>query len=518
MEEAMVSNKAKRWGTFSIFVFPALILYIIFAIAPLIMGVWLSTTNWDGVSPWVPVQIPIDEFENEILPNLSRADRDFLLQFYIKDNNQGTYRKQETSELSLRGFRKYRAMIAFAKAGYVNPGFRNVGIANYLSIFSSKTDPDFWPRKIRVNRYRPGEPLSKISVIPAEEFETDFIARVEDPEAVQLIDSLYNRVGDSYVLDESQFPRKGQKFAIAGELIELTDVGDDWEPFLDTVENAGLSGKVLDVSTIAAETVSSVKDSTISTDSMDALERGAEELYLTSVLKRIVSENWYTYSNRMGVLLFTVFFSVTNVLAVNIIALLIAIALDQKMKTGNLLRSVFFIPNVLSMIVVAFIWQLVFSHVFPLITGVDRWLSNPDVAPWLTVVVATWQGMGYYMIIYLAGLQNVPQEILESASIDGAGGFRKFSSIMLPMLVPALTIALFLSISGSLKTFDIIFALYPSTTNTMGVENLTINIYRNAFVDRQAGLANAKAILLLLAIGIITGLQLRATKNREVEL
>ncbi len=514
----MIFNKTKQWGTFMIFVSPAIILYVIFAIIPLFMGFWLSTTNWDGVSPWVPVQIPIERFENEIIPNLSSANSEFIKQFYIKDESQGTYRKQETNELSLRGIQKYRAMAAFASADYINPNFKNVGLSNYSSILSSDTDPDFWPQEVQVNRFRSGEPLSKIYVIPAKEFEENFIFRLEDKDEKSFISSLYHKQGDEYFLDKARFPRKGQKFSIAAELIEFPDIGDDWEPFLDAVEYAGLDGYDLDIPAIAGETITSFSDGTISSDSLTALENGALELYEASTLKRVFSKNWFTNSKRLGVLLFTIFFSFANVLIVNVVALLIALALDQKIKAKNLLRSVFFIPNVLSMIVVAFIWQLVFSHIFPLVTGIDRWLSNPEIAPILTVIVASWQGMGYYMIIYLAGLQNVPQEMLESASIDGATGFRKFKSIILPMLVPAITIALFLSISGSLKTFDIIFALYPSTTNTMGVENLTINIYRNAFVDRQAGLANAKAIMLLLAIAVITGLQLRATKKKEVEL
>ncbi len=514
----MVINKTKKWTTFAVFVTPALALYIIFAIIPLFMGTWLSTTNWDGVSPWVPVQIPIDVFENEILPDLTSSQREFLLGFYLRDDGQGTYRKQETGGRNLRGLRKYRAMAAFSSAGYVNDNFHFVGLTNYRSVFSSESDPAFWPRKVRVNRFKTGDPLSKAAAIPIEEFEDYFLVRIRDSEDKAFIESLYKKDGDFYLLDSGRFPRKGQKFAIAGELIELEDVGDFWEPFLDAVEEAGLEGDSPDIAAIARSTIPAVREGTIGSESMEALERGARELFDAARLKRVLNENWFVESRRMGVLLFTVFFSFFNVLLVNLSALLIALALDQKIKTKNILRSVFFIPNVLSMIVVAFIWQLVFSHVFPILTGMDRWLSNPDVAPVLTVVVATWQGMGYYMIIYLAGLQNVPQDILESAAIDGAGGFRRFSKIILPMLVPAFTIALFLSISGSLKTFDIIFALYPSTTRNMGVENLTINIYRNAFVDRQAGMANAKAILLMLAIGLVTGLQLRATKNKEVEL
>jgi raffinose/stachyose/melibiose transport system permease protein len=188
------------------------------------------------------------------------------------------------------------------------------------------------------------------------------------------------------------------------------------------------------------------------------------------------------------------------------------------MKTRNLLRSIFFIPNVLSMIIVAFVWQLVFRELLPAITPIKEWMMNPDLAPWLTIFVAVWQGVGYYMIIYLAGLQGIPQDILESASLDGAAGSKKFFKIVLPLLVPAITICLFLSIAGALKTFDIIFALYPSNSTSMGIDNITVNIFYDAFRDKHAGLATAKAILLLFTIAAITGTQLVLTKRKEVEM
>jgi raffinose/stachyose/melibiose transport system permease protein len=128
-----------------------------------------------------------------------------------------------------------------------------------------------------------------------------------------------------------------------------------------------------------------------------------------------------------------------------------------------------------------------------------------------------WQAVGYYMIIYLAGLQGISPDVLESASMDGASGMRRFLRIIAPLLMPAFTICLFLSISGALKTFDIIFALYPSNSTVIGVDNINVNIFYDAFRDKHAGLATAKAVLLLATIGIITGIQLVLTKRREVE-
>ncbi|MGL1892052.1 MAG: sugar ABC transporter permease [Spirochaetaceae bacterium] len=514
----MVTTRAKKWSTYAIFVLPALILYTMFAIIPLIMGGWLSTTNWDGVSPWVPVQIPIEQFENEIIPKMSSSQREFVNSYYIKDESQGTYRKQVSSDHNLKGLRKYKMMATFTSAGYVNKNFKFVGLNNYKSVFSAESDPTFWPSKYQVKRFKAGYPLTKASEIEVKDYEKNLLQNISNADDQDIIISLYNKVGDNYVLDMAKFPRKGQKFTIAGELIELPDVGDDWEGFLDMVEEAALNNEKMNLDDIVLKTITSATDGTLSESSDIALRVGAKEVYDSASLKRVLSENWYTNGQRMGVLVFTIFFSFFFVLFSNVIALLIALALDQELKRRNLLRSMFFIPNVLSMVVVAFIWQLVFSHIFPMITGVNRWLSNPDLAPWITIIVASWQAMGFYMIVYLAGLQSVPGEILESAAIDGASGWKKFYYIVMPMLVPAITIALFMSISGSLKTFDIIFALFPSTTRNMGVENITINIYRNAFVDRQAGMATAKAILLMISIGIVTFIQLNYTKKKEVEL
>ena len=236
-------------------------------------------------------------------------------------------------------------MSAFASAGYVNDKFHFVGLSNYRSVFSSESDPAFWPRKVRVDRFKTGDPLSKASAIPIEEFEENFQVWIQASEDRAVIESLYRKDGDFYVLDPNHFPRKGQKFAIAGELIELEDVGDFWEPFLDEVESAGLDGRPLDIQATAQSTIPVVREGTIGSESMAALERGAEELFETARLKRILNENWFVESRRMGVLLFTVFFSFFNVLLMNLSALLIALALDQKIKTKNILRSVFLFPT-----------------------------------------------------------------------------------------------------------------------------------------------------------------------------
>jgi raffinose/stachyose/melibiose transport system permease protein len=220
----------------------------------------------------------------------------------------------------------------------------------------------------------------------------------------------------------------------------------------------------------------------------------------------------------MGVLLFTIFFTVFNVLLTNLAAFLIAMALDQKIRTKNALRSVFFLPNILALIVVAYIWNLVFAHVLGPMFGVDEWMADTNKAPWLVVLVSVWQGAGYLMVIYLAGMQSIPGEIMEAAAVDGASGFRKVWSIILPLLLPAFTICLFLSISNSLKAFDLIYILNGGSTGySYGTVPFVMDIYQDYYAQQNAGMASAKAILLMIVILIITGLQLNIMKKREVE-
>ncbi|MBE3575286.1 MAG: sugar ABC transporter permease [Firmicutes bacterium] len=234
-------------------------------------------------------------------------------------------------------------------------------------------------------------------------------------------------------------------------------------------------------------------------------------------LKGILARNMYTNEFIPGVIGFTLFYTFMNVLLSNFFALLLAVILDMKLRTRNLLRSIFFLPNVLSMIIVAFIWSFVFRLIFPALTGIPVWLGSPDLAPWAVVMVSVWQGAGYLMIIYLAGLQTVPTDVLEGAEVDGASPWQRLVHVKLPLLLPAFTICLFYSLANSLKTFDVIYALTgggPGYATTPVV----IDIYNNAFMQNQFGYATAKAVFLCLIIMVITGTQLWLMKRREVEL
>lgn len=234
-------------------------------------------------------------------------------------------------------------------------------------------------------------------------------------------------------------------------------------------------------------------------------------------LKFILAQHLYENSFIPGVIGFTLFFTLINVAFSNLLALILALILDTKMKTRNFLRSVFFLPNVLSLIIVAFIWSFIFRLILPQLTGISVWLGSPELAPYAVLMVTIWQSCGYLMIIYLAGLQTIPAEITEVAEIDGANRLQRLYRVTLPLLLPAMTICLFYSLANSLKTFDVILALTSGGPGYVTTP-IVLDIYFNAFNNNQFGYATAKAVLLCVVIMLITGIQLFLMKKKEVEL
>jgi raffinose/stachyose/melibiose transport system permease protein len=506
----MVGNKAKSAGTFAIFVLPALLLYLFFAILPLFQGFWLSTTNWDGAAPWTPAQVPIAKFESEVLGKIKKqSDKDYLLKYYVKDEGQGTYRK-----LQAFGIPRYKLMAIFKSIQYDTPDFRDIGLKNYSDILTGKLDKRFFPEAYREARFQLGDSVDKLALLPKDEYENNVLAHVTAPDDRAYLQKAFVLTPKGYALDPGLAALN--EVDIQSAVSEVPGLEDYWEPLYNDAfalgqnkgDKSGL-GSLLAAVPVAKKLAASAK-----TTASAALEQA----YDIGRLKGLLTNSWYKDRLKWGVLLFTLIFVVSNVVLVNVLGMLLALALDTKMKTRNLLRSIFFIPNVLSMIIVAFVWQLVFRELLPALTPIKEWMMDPDLAPWIVIFVSVWQGVGSYTVIYLAGLQGIPQDIIESASLDGASGPARFVKIVLPLLVPAITICLFLSIAGALKTFDIIFALYPSNSTSMGIDNITVNIFYDAFRDKHAGLATAKAILLLFLIAIITGTQLVITKKKEVEM
>lgn len=222
-------------------------------------------------------------------------------------------------------------------------------------------------------------------------------------------------------------------------------------------------------------------------------------------------------------LLFTLKFTVIAVIVTNVLAFFLALALNRPLKTKRMLRTVFFVPNVIGGILLGFIWQFIFTKGFLTIgdlTGLSLfqlpWLGTPETGFWGLVIVFVWQTSGYMMIIYIAALAGLPKDLLEAARIDGAGYWQIVRSVLIPLVMPAITICLFLTISNAFKMFDLSLSLTKGGPGT-STQSIAFNIYAEALNNNRYGLGTAKAMLFFFAVSLITLAQVWLTKRKEVE-
>lgn len=212
---------------------------------------------------------------------------------------------------------------------------------------------------------------------------------------------------------------------------------------------------------------------------------------------------------------FTAKFTVVSVVLVNLIAFTLAMMLTRGIKGTDVFRTVFFMPNLIGGIVLGYIWQLIINGVLSYFM-VDITFSA-SYGFWGLVILMNWQLAGYMMIIYIAGIQNIPAELLEAAAIDGATFSQVLRNVIVPMVMPAVTICTFLTLTNSFKLFDQNFAL---TGGAPGKETsmLALDIY-NTFYGRVGyeGVGQSKAVLFFIMVASIAFLQLRVTHNKEVE-
>ena len=225
-------------------------------------------------------------------------------------------------------------------------------------------------------------------------------------------------------------------------------------------------------------------------------------------------------------LLLTLGYVAASVILINLVAFFLAYLLTSGIKGQNFLRSAFFTPNLIGGIVLGFIWQFVFNNAltsFGSGIGSDllssSWLSDPTMAFWALVVVTAWQYSGYMMIIYIAGLQNVPVDLVEAARIDGATSSQILFKIKIPMVMPSVTICTFLTLTNSFKLFDQNLSLTagePAKQSMM----LAYNIY-DTFYARSGpqwkGIGQAKAVVFFLFVVVFSLLQLHFTRSKEVQ-
>ncbi|MGL5296196.1 MAG: carbohydrate ABC transporter permease [Culicoidibacterales bacterium] len=217
----------------------------------------------------------------------------------------------------------------------------------------------------------------------------------------------------------------------------------------------------------------------------------------------------------------TLVYTFLSVISINVIGFSLAYIVTRNLKTKNFLRTGFFLPNLIGGLILGFIWQFLFNSVFTSIgtmTGIESlgvsMLQNGNTAIIAMVIVSAWQYAGYIMVIYVAALENVPQDLIEASTIDGASKWNVFRHITLPMVSPAITVSLFLTLANSFKMFDLNFSLASGKTTEM----LALNIYKEAFVMNNMGIGQAKAVIFFIVVAAIALVQVYFNKKREVEM
>ncbi|MGM0369898.1 MAG: carbohydrate ABC transporter permease [Bacillota bacterium] len=228
-------------------------------------------------------------------------------------------------------------------------------------------------------------------------------------------------------------------------------------------------------------------------------------------------------SNFLESFIFTTKFTIASVISINLIGFSLALLVTRGMKISNLLRTIFFMPNLIGGLILGFIWQFIFVKGFAHLGALTDqswllgWLSNQETGFWGMVILMSWQLSGYVMVIYVAGIQNIPEELIEAAKIDGANAWEQVKHIVFPLIRPAFTASLFLTLSNSFKLFDQNLSL-TSGGPARSTEMLALNIYKTAFTFREMGVAQAKAVIFLIVVGFVTLSQVYFTKKGEVEM
>ena len=221
---------------------------------------------------------------------------------------------------------------------------------------------------------------------------------------------------------------------------------------------------------------------------------------------------------------YTALFALVSMLAINLLAFAVAYALTRGIRGSNLFRTVFFMPNLIGGIVLGYIWSMIFDGILSRYgTSI---LLNSKYGFWGLIILMCWQQVGYMMIIYIAGLQSVPEDMLEAARIDGASSWQTLWHITIPNVMPSITICTFLTLTNGFKLVDqnlaltagrpFLMAADGSTVKT--TEMLALNIYSSFYSNvTNRGVGQAKAVLFFLLVVIISLVQLRATRSKEVQ-
>jgi raffinose/stachyose/melibiose transport system permease protein len=231
--------------------------------------------------------------------------------------------------------------------------------------------------------------------------------------------------------------------------------------------------------------------------------------------------------------LVTVAYAVISIIVLNVCAFFMALLVTSKLKFNGVYRAGFFLPNLIGGLILGYIWQFIFNNAIPSFGGAigfnwlveNQFLANRYLALLAIVIVGTWQYAGYIMMIYVAAIQTIPDSLNEAAEIDGANYWQRLKAITFPLVAPAFTVSMFLTLVNSFKQFDVNYALTAGGPSGMFMDRaimtnefLALNIYQTAFSYRQLAQGQSKAVIFFLVLVIISLIQVRANKKREVEM
>ena len=214
---------------------------------------------------------------------------------------------------------------------------------------------------------------------------------------------------------------------------------------------------------------------------------------------------------------YTILFTIVSVIIINVVAFVIAMGLTKGIKGTNLFRTVFFLPNLIGGIVLSYIWLMIFNAILQNFSKTI--VSSQWTAFWGLIVVVCWQQIGYMMIIYIAGIQNLSEDVIEAAKVDGANAWQTLIRVKIPMVMSSITVCVFLTLTNSFKLFDQNLALTGGEPNHM-TDMMALNIY-NTFYARAGmqwkGYGQAKAVIFCILVVTISLMQLNATRKKEVQ-
>jgi len=229
----------------------------------------------------------------------------------------------------------------------------------------------------------------------------------------------------------------------------------------------------------------------------------------------------------------TVAYAVMNIIVLNVCAFFLALLVTSKLRYKKIYRAGFFLPNLIGGIILGYIWQFIFNNAIPAFGTMigfawlkqNLFLANRYLALLAIVIVGTWQYAGYIMMIYVAAIQGIPGSLVEAAEIDGVNYAQRLRHIVFPLAAPAFTVSMFLTLVNSFKQFDVNYSLTAGGPSGMFMgkaimtnEFLALNIYQTAFAYRQLAQGQAKAIIFFIVLTVISLIQVRANKKREIEM